>query len=274
MRKHCPWCVEKLGSSGTNANVAINFEKQVFKCWRCETSGRLTTWVANKLGVPTYGLSSGGSAVLKEDSDDDDYVAKYPDGYVPLNPSKDVVRSVVLGPYVRYLKRRGVSLQLAKAFQIGVVLGPSKECWHTTGSLVFPVKDGERSGHILRDRTGVYRNSKGLRREEALYNGDALYLDSIERLYIVEGIFDALVMEGRAVATLGTSIAEKQLDRIAKFKGEVVFACDGEARRVSRASAKRLQLRGKRDAYWVNVHAGRDPGDLGYGAISALPLCC
>jgi hypothetical protein len=140
--------------------------------------------------------------------------------------------------------------------------------------MVFPIKDGAREGYVLRDRSGAYRNSKGLCREDSLYNGNVLRFDLIERIYIVEGIFDALVMEGQAVATLGTSIADKQLARIAEFPGEVVFACDGEARRVSRAAAKRLQLRGKKEAYWINVHAGRDPGNLGYSAVSALPLYC
>jgi DNA primase len=168
---------------------------------------------------------------------------------------------------------RGVSWEVIEHFEVGVALKPQRDHFFAAGCLVFPLKDGARSGYILRDRNGAYRNSKGLDRESSLYNGDALDLARSERLYIVEGIFDVLVMGGKAVATLGTSISDKQLQRFLEYPGEVVFACDGEARRVSRMAAKRLQLRGKKDSYWVDVHAGRDPGNLGYGAVSALPLC-
>jgi len=269
-RRKCPWCFERLGSLGSRENVSIDIEKGVYHCWRCGAAGKLTKYKASLLKVE---VSSGRFAfdpiVMDEISRQID---EKPIGLVPLYPWKDAKHSLVLRRYIKYLVRRKVTPKLMERFKLGVVFDPPKEQWYNKGNIIFPVLDGDKKGYIRHHpKKGGYFNSRGLGRQGALLNGRVL--DKLPRVYVVEGPFDVTAMKGCAVGTLGTSVTDEQLSRLAKSPAEIVFALDGDSWVASRVLARRLMLRrDKVGVKWVRLPSGTDPGDLGYSDVVKLPL--
>lgn len=269
IRRKCPFCYKNVGSVGSRENVAIDLGKGVYFCWRCGAKGRLNKWAADKLGVPeSYGYVSDLDEIISNGAVR--VSTSYPVGYVPLYPWREIKRSIVLRRYIKYLMKRHVTPDLMSEFKLGVVLEPSDGQWYMKGNLIYPVLDGERKGYIRRriDRDG-YFNSRGLGRESAFYNGRIL--ETAERVYVVEGPHDVLAMGIAGLGTLGTSVTDKQLERLALYPGEVIWAMDGDAWRVSMVLARRLLLRGKRSG-WVRIPAARDPGKLGYERVASLEV--
>jgi len=271
LRKKCPFCYKNVGSVGSRENVAIDLGKGVYFCWRCGASGRLNKWAAKQLDVPeSYGYVSDLDQIMSDEPVRKVSQSSYPEGYVPLYPWREVKRSIVLRRYVKYLTKRHVTPKLMSQFKLGVVLDPPKEHWYMRGNLIYPVLDGDRKGYIRRriDRDG-YFNSRGLGREDAFYNGRIL--KKAKRVYVVEGPHDVLSMGLAGLGTLGTSVTDKQLIRLAHFPGEVIWTMDGDAWRVSMVLARRLLLRGKHSG-WVRVPPGRDPGKLGFEKVASLDV--
>ncbi len=269
IRKRCPFCLARIGSLGSRENISVDIEKGVYYCWRCGKAGLLTKWVARKLGVDMIHVKSTDLLQIIGEKHKEKPATSYPEGYVPLYPWQDVKGSVVLRRYVKYLQNRKVTPKLMEQFRLGVVFDPPEDLWYMAGNIIYPIKDGDRQGFIRKyPKRDGYSNSRGLLRDGALYNGDALKMS--KRVFVVEGVHDVLAMRGRAVATLGTSVTDEQLIRLAAFNGDIIFAHDGDAWRGSMVLARRLALRGK-DASWVRVPSGRDPGNLGYKAVVELP---
>jgi len=267
IRQRCPFCFERVGSEGSRENVSIDIAKGVYFCWRCGSTGRLNRFSAEKLGVDLNRIIP---AFSLDQLDDKPTTSEHlPPGYTPLYPWSDVRGSFVLRPYIKFLFRRGIKRKQLKQFRLGVVISPPKDRWNTNGCIVFPLLDKPNTGYVLRHpkRSG-YRNAKGLARQVCFYNGRALR--KLDRVYVVEGPLDTIRMDGHAVGTLGTSVTEDQLDRLAAYRGEVVFAQDGDAWRWSMVLARLLTLRGH-PAKWVRLPSAKDPGDLGYDNVVKLP---
>lgn len=267
LRRKCPFCFSRMGFvTDDRENVAIDTEKGVYMCWRCKAAGALTPWVCRKLDIPESAfIAAAGPRNWAEDEDKPVKPRTVPKGYVPLFPWSEVKDSLVLRPYVRYLERRKVTPEALTEFRIGVILGVGRP-----GAIVFPVLDPGHVGWLVRNpRTGEKRNSKGLGRENALYNGRRLRGKG--PVFVVEGPFDAVVL-GNAVATMGVSVTEEQMERLAAYPGRIIVGLDGDAWMSGRVLANRLALRGHKDVHWIHLPSGRDPADLGQEFVEGLAL--
>lgn len=271
IRRRCPFCLERVGSVGSRENISVDTEKGVYYCWRCGKAGRVTKWIAKTLDVPeVLAKPSDLLQIIGEEKPREKVASSFPEGFVPLYPWREVKDSIALRRFVKYLRRRKVTPKLMESFKLGVVFDPPEDLWYMAGNIIYPIMDGDRKGYIRKNpKHQGYSNSKGLTRDGALYNGRVL--DKLDSIFVVEGVHDTLAMKGHAVATLGTSVTEEQLDRLTSFDGEVIIAHDGDAWRNSMVIARRLNLRGKENASWVKIPAGRDPGNLGYDEVVNLP---
>ena len=202
-----------------------------------------------------------------------------PPGYTKLYPLKAVRESIILRRYLKYLiRKRGIAPKALEKHRVGVCLGEAAP-FYLVGGIVFPSLDMDHPGYVVRNKDGGYRHSKGFRREEAVYNINALN-GRVERSFLVEGPVDSLRMfPGVAVATFGKDAAQgkpgtmgSQLDRIAEFRDvHLTVAYDGDAHRKAAMVARQLRLRGMSNVDWVRLPPAKDPGDLGYDNVCNLP---
>ena len=167
---------------------------------------------------------------------------------------------------VEYLKQRGVSGEIAKAFSLGY----APDEWDALssrfdnkllldagmlksrdgggaydrfrGRLIFPIRDKRKrviafGGRVMDDSMPKYLNSP----ETAVFSkGKELYglpelLDKNskpERILIVEGYIDVLALAqagvNYSVAALGTAASKVQMDMLFRFTSELVFCFDGD----------------------------------------------
>ena len=168
---------------------------------------------------------------------------------------------------VEYLKRRGLSGEVAKQFSLGyapdewdalasrfdnkllmdagmLVRKDSGRVYDRfRGRLIFPIKDKRKriigfGGRVLDDSLPKYLNSP----ETAVFSkGSELYglselLDKNskpKRILIVEGYMDVLALAqygvSYSVAALGTATSKIHLDLLFRFSSELVFCFDGDA---------------------------------------------
>lgn len=230
----------------------MNTETGGYKCHRCGTKGYVTPWLAKKWDVPFVRWSSESSSYEVED---------LPKGYIPLFPSRVIVRSVVMGRYVRrILKNRPCTYDDIDRVRLGVVGDKSDKQW-LVGSWVFPSRDSLHPGYTLRLPSGEYRTMGPKRGEGALIGGDVLGTE--KDLWVVEGNTDVLCMGDSVVGLYGKDITDPQLDRIIRHPGEVIVAIDGDSWRECEIIAYRMALH-RRGVFWVKFPPGKDPGELGF----------
>lgn len=280
IRVRCPWCLFRTGSLGKRPfgrHVSVNLETGKFLCWRCGR-GRgeiLTKAIANELGIGDLYIPRSKRAYVVPQPKLPP-VEDLPDGYVPLFPYREVRKSLVLRPYLLYLKDRGVRLRSLRSFGVGVVIAPKEKKWRD-GFIVFPLRDTKFRGYILHKtpyarfkKCSAYVNSPGLQREEGAFLGGVLLESDRTKIYVVEGPMDYIQMQHNAVASLGIDMTEQQISRLASFPGTVVVCGDGDAWKASMCIARRIRIRGGRSR-WVKMPPGTDPGMLKWDRVGTLP---
>lgn len=211
---------------------------------------------------------------------------RLPAGFALIAEAKPVVDDLfgaALDPYEpvrQFLKKRGVSRQLAREVGIGVVMngcrGEDKSCTpdercmacRFRKRIIIPVRNvtnEEQVGFIARTwrKTAMvnYLYPKGMPRGRALFNHCALAVETDEPMLVCEGAFDALPYWPHAVACLGKP-TEAQLDTIAGAKRPIVVTLDGDAWREAKIAAMLLEQMGARRVGWVRLPPCRDPNEV------------
>jgi hypothetical protein len=158
-----------------------------------------------------------------------------------------------------YLEDRGVPASTSRAAGVGVVLAGRHR-----GRVVVPIRDaaGGLAGWSARLFVGgdgpKYLYPSGMDRRVLLYNAAALAAQTVDPVYVVEGVFDALPLWPDAVACLGQP-SSGQLGQLAASPRPLVCLLDGDAWRRSQALAGKLRVMGRRVA-WVRLPPKTDPG--------------
>lgn len=264
MRFRCPFCVDRTGSLGKRpyaSHFSIDESTGQYRCFRCNASGTVNQWLASKLG---FDLSTITVRIEERQVAKKELLPVL--SICPLYPdSSRIEQSFVLGKYVRYLRRRGLTDAMISHFEIGVVEDGPAQLW---GSISFPIRDGNRSGHIMKSlKTNSYY-AHGVP-PDALYNADETVDDYT--VYVVEGVFDAIRLHPAvAIATLGKDVTDRRIDRLCALPNDLVISLDGDAWETSQALCQRLRLRGKRNVKWLKLPAGKDPADLGRIEVESL----
>ncbi len=173
---------------------------------------------------------------------------------------------------VDYLKQRGLSGELAKEFELGFAppgwdillnaLGTSDAAKQRLAQIgmtlekdnggyydrfrdriIFPIRDQRGraigfGGRVFDDSLPKYLNSP---ETPIFHKGRELYglfqarhqLKDMERIYIVEGYMDVLVLAQHGirnvVASLGTAVTENHLERLFRVCPQIIFCFDGDS---------------------------------------------
>ena len=226
----CPACHHH------NRKLTLNIEKSVFNCWHCEIKGRNFLHLLKLAGVSNLKqyikIFDEGKKTDIEDINNifgKEIVTKkkvmIPKGYE--NIFKNIERKFYLSA-VKYLADRGLTKEDILRYDIHFSLSEQR--------ILFPSYDSNHNLNYYVARTiqpfenYKYKNAIASKRE-VIFNEHLIEWD--RPLYIVEGIFDAILSRKNAVPVLGSSIGRGSLlfKRLLENKTEVIIALDADAKK-------------------------------------------
>lgn len=265
LRSRCPFC-----GSDSRHPFCVQERSGVFFCHACEEKGTGVTLVAKLLGLSYRDAARyvRGKAYWRYASDAD---------YEPVSPSVRATlppeyrrlagsESVVAGAYRDYAHSRGLSDELIQRYDIGYAA-----TGRYAGRLIVPVYQfGVLCSFVARaigDREPKVLTPPGNQQSRCLFNLDTVL--GADSIVVVEGVFDALTLPDRCVASFGKRLSRAQAALLLRSGAkEVTFAFDGDAAREAARFAQRCVARFA--CRIVRLPDGEDPSSLGPSRFAAL----
>lgn len=216
--------------------MTINLDTEVYNCWVCEVRGMGLENMFKKLNIklPSTYKRFFKSNVKKKDIDNlfpslnkvekkSEIVVNIPSGYRPLYVNKN--NSFYLGG-AKYLIKRGLSEQ--DFIKYDIHYSPSER------RVLFPSYNYEKKlnyylSRAIYDTDFRYKNAK-ISKDDIIFNEHLVDWD--DEIYVVEGVFDAIISNKNAIPLLGSYISENSylMHRLLQHKKKVVFALDPDAK--------------------------------------------
>ena len=215
--------------------LTINIEKNVFSCFHCGLKGKSFLYLLRLTGATILPQHIKAFKEIKQkESDIDNLFGKeeikekcliMPKGYENLfrNLEKQFYK-----PAVEYLLKRGLTKEDMLKYDIHYSVGYQR--------ILFPSYDRDNNLNYYVARTiqpfenYKYKNAAASKRE-VIFNEHLVEWD--KPLYIVEGIFDAILSRKNAVPILGSNVGSGSLlfRRLLQNHTEVIIALDADAKK-------------------------------------------
>ena len=222
----CPYCKHH------KKKLSVNVEKNVFKCWICDSNGRDIRRLVRRFGTflqrqewdkltNNIDLSGFDNIFAEEEDNIIEQKISLPKEFVSLTDSK---LPKTANAAKKYLKSRGITQEDILHWKVGYCLDGE-----FGGRVIIPSfgLSGHPSYFIARSYTNSgYRYKNPPVSRDIIFN--ELYLDWDEDLVIVEGAFDAVIAGPNAVPILGSNLREnsKLFQEIVKHDTPVYLALD------------------------------------------------
>ncbi len=228
----CPKCAHH------KRKLSINIERNMFKCWICEYSGRNLSHLVQRYGEHS---DKAAWAVLTNQVNVESLSEKIfgekkisyeklvlPEEYVPLC-NKSLPKTAIYA--LNYLTKRGITKHDITKWKIGFCSSGEYE-----GRLIIPSFDaqGDLSFFISRAYDGNWIKYKNpIASKDIIFN--ELFIDFKSDIVIVEGVFDAIKAGENSVPIMGCSLREssKFFTKIVKNNSSVYIALDADAEKQS-----------------------------------------
>ena len=226
----CPSCHHH------NKKLTIHIDKNVYSCFHCGLRGRSFIWLLKVAGASNPNqykkLFNETRQINLEDIDKlfgKEKVRKnklsLPKGYEKIFRN---LEKVFYKPAVEYLFKRGVTKEDILKYDIHYSVSEQR--------ILFPSYDREHNLNYYVARTiqplqsYKYKNATASKKD-VIFNEHLI--DWNAELYIVEGIFDAILSRKNAVPILGSNIGTGSLlfKRLLQNNTEVVIALDADAKK-------------------------------------------
>lgn len=236
----CPSC------NHHKKKLSVNFEKNVFKCWVCDYSGKSLRRIVKKHGkfyhIRDWSQISDDVErkdldldLFNEEQEVDEQRVKIPDEFKSLANKNKSIDSL---PARGYLRDRGITKKDMVRWKIGYCAdGPY------SGRVVVP--SFGMSGHCNYFVARSY--DKNWRKylnpnvgKDIIFN--ELYIDWDSDLVLVEGIFDAIVAGPNSVPILGSTLKEdsRLFRKIVEHDATVYLALDPDAEKKTNRICKKF----------------------------------
>ena len=244
VRACCPSCEERQGTPDRKFSLGVHLPTGGWNCFRCGSRGRL----------------GDAHAMVEVEEPPPPPAVEPPEAFYRLHEGPGATARSLDGAR-DYVRRRGISDEVARAVQIGACTRGK-----FYGRVVVPVfgSKGEWLWHVGRDITNTamrrYLYPSGAR-VGVMFNGAALDVETDVPLLAVEGCFDALPHWPHAAAFLGKP-TEPHVDRLLLARRPVCVVLDGDAWEEGEALAWRLRVEGVR-AGCLRLSPMTDPNNFG-----------
>jgi len=228
----CPSCHHH------NNKLTVNIEKSLWNCFHCEVKGKSFLYLLKLAGVsnPNQYKKIFNEEQKKNLDDIDNMFGEHlkervppklilPKGYESLFRN---IEKVFYKPAVEYLHNRSVTKEDILKYDIHYSVSEQR--------ILFPSYDREHNLNYYVARTiqplqsYKYKNATASKKD-VIFNEHLI--DWNAELYIVEGIFDAILSRKNAVPILGSNIGTGSLlfKRLLENRTEVIIALDADAKK-------------------------------------------
>jgi len=225
----CPKCEHH------KKKLSINIDKNVFKCWVCDFSGRNLYRLIKKHG--TYAnkkkwarltqhieIENFSEKLFGESDDHEEGDLTLPEEFISL-ANKSLPKTSTYP--INYLKSRGLTREDIVKWKIGYCSTGVYE-----NRVIFPSFDlnGNLNYFVARSYTNDWkRYYNPPTKNNIIFNH--LYLDFLKPIVLVEGVFDAVKSGLNSVPLLGSTLLENSilLSEIVKNDTTVYLALDSDA---------------------------------------------
>lgn len=246
--------------------LSINIEKNVFKCWVCDWSGKNLYRIIRRCGTTSQRYKwkslyqqveiANFSEKLFEEKHEELQEINLPDEFISL-ANKNLPTTSIYP--INYLKSRGLAKKDIIKWKIGYC--PSGKY---AGRVVIPSfgEEGNLDYFVTRSYDNNWRkylNPSASR--DIVFNH--LYVDFDEDLILTEGVFDAVKAGENSVPLLGSTLNEdsKLFYQIVKNDTPVYLALDPDANKKTNIMIK-LFLKYDIELYLVEVSPFSDVGEM------------
>ena len=256
----CPKCEHH------KKKLSVNLEKNVFKCWVCDWSGRNIYRIIRNYGTTSdkYEWKSFNNQIEIENFSQKLFAKKdieaqkidLPEEFISLANKK--LPPTSLYP-LNYLKSRGIGKKEIIKWKMGYC-----QEGEYAGRVIIPSfdLDGDTNYFVTRAYDNNWKKYLNPNISKDVIFND-LYLDFDEDVILVEGVFDAIKAGTNAVPLLGSTLSEnsKLFYEIVKNDSSVYLALDPDAHKKTN---KLINLLLKHDiqTYLVEVSPFDDVGEM------------
>lgn len=256
----CPYCEH------SKYKFSVNIDKNVYKCWICDTRGRHIRRIVRRFGTfkqrqawdqltDGVDLTSFDSIFDSTEEQQTEQALDLPSEFISLANKKLPITAKLAR---KYLKDRGVTKSDILKWKIGYCSSGQYE-----NRIIVPSfrDDGYVNYFVARTYSKHWkRYINPPVSNNVVFN--ELYIDWNSDLCIVEGVFDAIVA-GNAVPLLGSSLREnsKLVQQIVKHDTPVYLALDPDARGKERKIAK-MFMQYDIELYKIDVSGFDDVGEM------------
>ena len=241
----CPFC------NHDKLKLSVNIDKNYWKCWICDKSGRNIGFLVRRFGSQDDKLAwskyenrvetSGFDMLFAEKEEEIAPKVDLPKSFCSLTSKK---RDTAALNARQYLRERGIGKPDILKWKIGYAAAGEFE-----GRIIIPsfAPDGF-----------VYKTPPTSR--NIVFND--LYVEWEEDVIIVEGVFDA-IKAGNAIPLLGSTLRKdtKLFQKIVAKKKEIYLALDPDAKKKT-DSITNLFKRFGIDVYQIDVSGYDDVGEM------------
>tara|TARA_R110002020_G_scaffold212969_1_gene419673 strand:+ start:97 stop:1035 length:939 start_codon:yes stop_codon:yes gene_type:complete len=257
----CPFC------NHHKPKMSINVEKNVYKCWICDSRGKDVWRIVRKFGDATdkrRWKSFGGDVDLNDSIYDSIFginveekqTIDLPEEFISLANKKQSISS---NRPMKYLADRGVTKKDIIRWKIGY-------CSHGEykNRIIIPSfdKDGDVNYFVSRSYSGdwmKYKNPDASK--DVVFN--ELNIDWKDKIFLVEGVFDAIKAGTDSVPLLGSTLSEnsKLFQKIVENDTAIYLALDPDAEKKSMHIIKSL-LQHSIEIHKIDIGEEEDVGDM------------
>ena len=248
----CPKC------NHHKRKLSVNFDKNVFKCWICDYSGKNIFYLVRSHGshVDRQDWKKVANIVdFSEQENEQHITVELPKEFITLTGKNISPLSV---PARNYLKERGIIEEQLIWWKMGYcpdgkyanrIIVPS---FNMEGELTYFISRSYDNNWIK------YLNPPA--EKDFIFN--ELYLDWNKDIIIVEGVFDAIVA-GNAIPLLGSTLRENSyaFQKIIEKCDRVYVALDSDAREKESRIGKLFMSYGV-DVYGIDTSGFGDAGEM------------
>lgn len=227
----CPFCKHH------KKKLSVNIDKNAWKCWVCDSSGRTIEYLVKRFGDPRdlqdWGIDSEitfddieivlfGEKIKPEIKEE----INLPKEYVPLLTGR---KSFLKDRALKYLKQRGLTEKQIFIYKIGICTKGEYK-----GRVIIPSfnEEGEINYFVARTYENDFLKYKNpnISKSKIIFN--ELLIDFDKPVFIVEGIFDAIRIGKNSVPILGSTIKTEDLifKKIVENRTPIYIGLDQDAK--------------------------------------------